>query len=220
MTIDTDKRSSNVKSPATPDRKSPRRPLLLLTQNKGVQTDAVNWANLLSPSPYTRSQTYDDSSCATPPNDGRSESSSFIEGQSHSSTIAALVERVNSLFNRITQADARTLTNRLRRQHLAGDVAHLSRATVSAILAEVNSLRSQFRAVLEDDKVISTCTRRDLRTLLSLFREMFSELGQMRITLNDVILDPTVAPKVSALAMDDPKSTEEARRRKLLSRQK
>lgn len=211
--IDIDSGSMHGKTPDTPERKSPRRPLLLLTQNKEVQTDAINWANLLSPSPYARSHGFDDSSSATPPNEGRSESSSFVEGSTHSSTIAALVDRVNSLFTRIAQADARTLTNRLRRQHLAGDVAHLSRATVSAILAEVNGLRAHFRAVLEDEKIISTCTRRDFRALLSLFKEMFSELGHMRITLNDVILDPTVAQKVSAAAMTDSKDVDEARGR-------
>lgn len=118
-----------------------------------------------------------------------------------------LIERVSALLNRLTQADALTLTTRLKRQHLHGaDVSHLSRTTVNSILNESNALRSQFRAWLEDDKITTTCTRRDLRALFKLFKELFTELGQLRVTLNDVILDPTVAGKVSEMALNPSKA--------------
>jgi len=121
--------------------------------------------------------------------------------------MSILVERVVSLLHRMTQADALTLTNRLKRQHLRGaDVGHLSRSTVSGIISEATDLRTQFRALLEDDKVITTCTRKDLRVLFKLFRDIFSELGQMRVTLNEVILDPSVAGKVRELALDPAKA--------------
>ena len=110
----------------------------------------------------------------------------------------------------MSQADALTLTNRLKRQRLAGDVSHLSHTTVSAILSEANGLRSHFRAVLEDERAISTCTRRDLRALLNLFREIFVELGQMRVALNDVIVDPSLAPKLREVAMDPTKGLDVA----------
>ena len=197
--LDVEDRNSRIRSPELTGRKSPRRPLFLLSNEKAVQTDAVNWNTLLAP--VFRIQT-DDGSSSTPPVDGRSESSSLAETYAHGSTIAAVVDRTNTLFSRMTQADARTLMNRLKRQRLAGDVSHLSHATVSSILSEANGLRAHFRGVLEDDRAISTCTRRDLRALLNLFREMFSELGEMRVALNDIILDPSSAPKFSEAALD------------------
>ncbi len=171
-----------------------------------MQTDEVNWATLLHP--YARTPGYEETRSGTPPIDGRSDSSSLLDVASHTSTIAALVERTSTLFGRMSQADVRTLTNRLKRQRLTGDVSHLSHSTVSAIMADVNHLRHHFRAVLEDDRVTSTCTRKDLRSLLSLIKEMFGELGHLRVVLNDVVLDPTSAQKVSAEAMN-PSSAKE-----------
>ena len=211
LNIDVDNASLSAKTPDTPDKKSPRRPLMLLTHSKGVQTDDINWSNLLPSS--SRLHNSDDNSSMTPPGDMYSESSSLVDAQGHSTTVATLVDRTNTLYTRLSQADARTLTNRLKRQRLAGDVAHLTRTTISSILAEVNGLRAHFRSVLEDEKVVGTCTRRDLRALLTLFKEMFSELGQMRITLNDIILDPGIAVKVSELAMDPSKDSDDARGR-------
>lgn len=115
---------------------------------------------------------------------------------------------MSQLLNRLIQADALTLTTRLKRQHLVGaDVPHLSRSTVNNILDENTALRTQFRAWLEDDKITTTCTRRDLRALFRLFKEVFNELGQLRVTLNDVILDPTLAGRVSELALNPSKAT-------------
>lgn len=206
---------AGVKSRATtPDAlglggKSPRRPLLLLTQSRGVQTDDLQWSSLFG-SVFRPRLDDGSSSSATQSGEVHSESSSLADTQAHASTIAALVDKTSKLFTRMSQADALTLTNRLKRQRLAGDVSHLSHSTVSSILAEANGLRSHFRAVLEDERAISTCTRRDLRALLSLFREMFIELGQMRVALNDVILDPSLAPKLREVAMDPTKGLDSA----------
>ncbi|EJD01634.1 uncharacterized protein FOMMEDRAFT_169713 [Fomitiporia mediterranea MF3/22] len=207
LNLDIEDRNARIKSPDFPGKKSPRRPLFLLSQNKAVQTDDISWTSLLSP--VHRAQT-DDGSSSTPAREGRSESSSLADTHSYASTIAAVVDRANSLFTRMTQADARTLMNRLKRQRLAGDISHLSHATVSSILSDANSLRSHFRGVLEDERAISTCTRRDLRALLGLLREMVGEMGMMRIALNDVILDPSLAPKLSEAAMDPSKDLTEA----------
>ncbi|ESK94111.1 hypothetical protein Moror_12778 [Moniliophthora roreri MCA 2997] len=191
-----------------PERARSHRPLFLLTRSRGVQTDT--YPGLLSPSPaLTSSPAPTPSPIPTPsPHDPRSESSSYSE--STTSTMSTLVERVSSLLHRMNEADALSLTNRLKRQHLRGaDIGHLSRTTVSNILNDVAALRTQFRFLLEDDKLITTCTRKDLRVLFKLFRELFVEMGQMRVTLNDVILDPSIAPKVSELALD-PKKAETA----------
>ncbi|TFK43926.1 hypothetical protein BDQ12DRAFT_643723 [Crucibulum laeve] len=172
------------------------KPLLLLNRSRGVQTEP--WPGLLSPSPML-------SHISTPSNDPRSESSSFSE--SLSSYLSALLERAVALHNRMAQADALTLTNRLKRQHLKGaDVGHLSRSTVSNIINEANNLRNQFRALLEDDKIVVACTRKDLRVLLKFFKDVFTEMGQLRVTLNDVILDPTNAPRISELALNPAKA--------------
>ena len=210
LNLDTDDQSLRSGTPDFAERKSPRRPLLLLTQSRGIQTDEISWSNLFGP--VFRSST-DDGSSATPPTDGRSESSSIADSQTHASTIAAVVDRANNLFQRLSQADARTLSNRLKRQRLAGDVSHLSHATISSILSEAHSLRSHFRGVLEDERAISTCTRRDLRALLSLLREIFVELGQIRVTLNDIILNPSLAPKIAEAAMDPSKGLENGQER-------
>jgi len=106
------------------------------------------------------------------------------------------------LHNRLVQADALTLTNRLKRQHLRGaDVGHLSRSTVNNVLSEAADLRTQFRFVLEDDRTVTPCTRKDFRVIFKLFKDIFTEMGKMRVTLNDVILDPAIAPRLSEEAL-------------------
>jgi hypothetical protein len=179
----------------SPEKARSHKELFLLTRSQGVQTDS--WPGLLSPSPQP--------SVGLPSspsqNDPRSESSSLADNM-QSSVISILLERVVSLLNRLTQADALTLTNRLKRQHLRGDVGHLSRTTVGGIISEVATLRTQFRPHLEDHNAIITCTRKDLRGLFQLFKDFFMEMGAMRVTLNDVILDPKVAYKVRMSVMD------------------
>ena len=174
----------------------PHRPLLLLTRTRGVQTESVSGAH--SPSPYPSHLS------SVSARETHSESSSFSESQS--SHIAVILDRIATLLNRLTQADALTLTNRLKRQHLKGaDVGHLSRSTVSNIVGEATGLRSQFRGLLEDDKLVSTCTRKDLRVLFKIIKDVFTEMGQMRVTLNDVVLDPASAPRISELALNPSK---------------
>ncbi|KAI6135098.1 hypothetical protein EV401DRAFT_2250204 [Pisolithus croceorrhizus] len=145
--------------------------------------------------------------------DGRSESSSLFDGQG--SHMSSLLERVLSLLHRMSQADALTLTSRLKRQHLLGaDVKHLSRTTVSNILAEIPHLRAHYRAFLEDEKMALLCTRKDLRALFKLIKDAFDEMGQMRVTLNDIILEPSIAGKVSEMALDPVKAEAMDRERK------
>ena len=175
------------------EKSRPHRPLLLLTRTRGVQTENVSGAH--SPSPYPSHLS------SISARETHSESSSFSESQS--SHISVILDRIATLLNRLTQADAHTLTNRLKRQHLKGaDVRHLSRSTVSTIVGEATGLRSQFRGLLEDDKLVSTCTRKDLRVLFKIIKDMFTEMGQMRVTLNDVVLDPASAPRISELALN------------------
>ena len=188
--------------------KSPRRSLLLLSESKGVQTESESVTGRHFPMLHPHS--HGDHLSVSSPVDGRSESSSTFD--SNSSPVTIILERVTSLLSRMTQADALTLNNRLKRQNLKGaDVKHLSRITVGAILSDSAQLRSQFRAYLEDDNIPTSCSRKDLRGLFKLFRECFEEMGQMRVTLNDVILDPSLAPKISEMALDSAKAAERER---------
>ncbi|KII94595.1 hypothetical protein PLICRDRAFT_47624 [Plicaturopsis crispa FD-325 SS-3] len=192
---------------STGEKPKSHKTLYLLTRSTGVQTDGWLYSSS-SPMPST----FGAHMSSPSPHDALSETSSLVDG--HSSHMSIIVERVVALLNRITQADALTLTNRLKRQHLKGaDVGHLSRNTITSICTEAASLRTQFRSLLEDDKASITTTRKDLRGLFKLFRDLFMELGQLRVTLNDVILDPTIAPKVRDHAMN-PSKAEAAQREK------
>ena len=187
---------------ASPDKVNPHQTPSLLSRSRGVQTE--NWSGLGSLFPM---QSYLSSSS---PHGPRSESSSFSD--SPSSNLSILLERVATFYSRLIQADALTLTNRLKRQHLKGaDIGHLSRSTVSNILSEIVGLRTQFRFLLEDDRIVTPCTRKDFRVFFKLFKDIFTEMGEMRVTLNDVILDPAVAPRVSELALHPSKADAEIR---------
>ncbi|KAF4620068.1 hypothetical protein D9613_004831 [Agrocybe pediades] len=178
------------------------KPLLLLHRSRGTQTD-YNRLGELTPSPLPSQLSSVEQ---------RSETSSYSE--SHSSHVSIILERFAALLNRMTQADALTLTNRLKRQHLKGaDVGHLSRSTVSNIMSEATGLRAQFRAILEDEKVVSTCTRKDLRNLFKLIKDVFTEMGALRVTLNDVVLDPSSAPRISESVLNPGKAEAEKRER-------
>ncbi|KAI5987775.1 hypothetical protein EDC04DRAFT_1472433 [Pisolithus marmoratus] len=177
---------------------------------KAVQTD--RWLTM-SPTLHLTPCCVDQPSPSL--HDTRSESSSLFDGQG--SHMSGLLERVLSLLHRMSQADALTLTNRLRRQHLLGaDVKHLSRTTVSNILAEIPQLRTHYRVFLEDDKMALLCTRRDLRALFKLIKDAFDEMGQMRVTLNDIILEPSIANSISEMALDPVKAEAMERERKSL----
>ncbi|KAF7971720.1 hypothetical protein HWV62_20087 [Athelia sp. TMB] len=197
MELDIDTGRDNGPASPSPRIGTPHRSLMLLSQSRGVQTD--EWHGVLAPSPIPHS--YGDYLSSSSPADGRSEASSLLD--TNASHISILLDRITALLTRLTQADPLTLTNRLKRQNLKGaDVGHLSRSTISSIVSDVTQLRSQFRAILEDDKIPVTCTRKDLRGLFKVFREFFNEMAQIRTTLNDIIIDPSIAAKISEMALD------------------
>ncbi|RDB19916.1 hypothetical protein Hypma_012965 [Hypsizygus marmoreus] len=197
ISIEVDESSIEHDDPSSPEKPKNHKILLLLTRSRAVQTDG--WPGVATPSPLP---SYISSAS---PQDPRSESSSFSE--SLSSNLSILLERLVVLHNRMTQADALTLTNRLKRQNLKGaDVGHLSRITINQIISEASNLRAQFRFLLEDDNVITSCTRKDFRVIFKLFKDIFSDMGEMRVTLNDLILDPSIASRVSELALNPSKA--------------
>jgi hypothetical protein len=170
--------------PATPPKARPKQ-LQLLSRSRGVQTDPV----IIIPASPGPSVLSDQSL------EPRSETSSIQEGNGRIMT--SLLDRVSNSFAKLTQADVRTLTNRLKRQHIAGaDVGHISRSTITAIVNEVAALRSQFRSMLDDDRAATSVNRKEFRTLVKLFNEMFAEMGQLRASVNEVVLDPNVGAKL------------------------
>ena len=208
VTYEVNECPENDIDPAETERRMAHRPLLLLSRSRGTQTET--WPGLLPPSPLPLPSQLSSIS----PHEPRSESSSFSD--SLTSHISIILERVLALLNRMSQADPLTLTNRLKRQNLKGaDVGHLSRSTVDHILSEATGLRAQFRSLLEDDKVVLACTRKDMRLLFKFIKDVFAEMSQMRVTLNDVILDPSAANRVSQLALNPGKADTQAKDREI-----
>ena len=172
--------------------KSRLKQLHLLNRSKGVQTDPVIIIPA-SPGPSTLSE---------PSTEPRSETSSIQEGNGRIMT--NLLDRVSNSLTKLTQTDIRTLTNRLKRQHIVGaDVGHISRTSITAIVNEVAALRSQFRSMLEDDKAATSVNRKEFRALIKLFNEMFAEMGQLRASVNEVVLDPSVGSKLREEALTE-----------------
>ena len=211
VSYEVDQYPENDGNPSETERRRSHKPLLLLSRSRGTQTEP--WPGLLPPSPLPLPSKLSSIS----PHDPQSESSSFSD--SLTSNISIILERVVSLLNRMNQADALTLTNRLKRQNLKGaDISHLSRSTVSHILSEATGLRAQFRSLLEDDKLVLSYTRKDLRLLFKFVKDVFAEMGQMRVTLNDVILDPSTANRVRELSLNPGKADTEAKEREISAR--
>lgn len=55
------------------------------------------------------------------------------------------------------------------------------------MLSDVSHLRAQYRVWLEDEKITTLCTRKDLHGLFKLFKEVLEEMDQLRVTLDDVL---------------------------------
>ncbi|KAG8786198.1 hypothetical protein FRB91_000643 [Serendipita sp. 411] len=197
--IEVDSSNQNDAGSSSPP-KGKKKQLLLLTRSRGVQTDPINILPI-SPRPPSLLDEHT-------PSGTHSETSSLQEGKT--SQFSLLLDKINALFHRIIQADIRTLTNRLKRQHLAGaDVGHLSRTTISSILNEVSALRNQFRGILDDERAAVVISRKEFRALLKTYSELFQEIGSLRASVNEVVLNPSVGEKLreEALAEDAPSKT-------------
>ena len=62
--------------------------------------------------------------------------------------------------------------------------------------------------------MVLACTRKDMRLFFK-FVKVFTGLGELRVTLNDVILDPSTASRVSELALNPGRTEAEAKEREL-----
>ncbi|KAF8207848.1 hypothetical protein K438DRAFT_1713393, partial [Mycena galopus ATCC 62051] len=179
--------------------KRTHKPLFLLARSRGVQTDP--YPQPPTPSPYPPS--HSPSSGTSVYSDSLAPNMASTSNPPPSASLPTLIERTQALLQRMQAADALSLTNRLKRAGIRGaDVAHLSRSTIAGILADVGKqLRN---AGVQDEEL--RAGRRDVRTLLGVLREMFGALGEMRVLLNEVVLDPGSATRVSEAAMDPTKA--------------
>ncbi|KAF8158655.1 hypothetical protein K438DRAFT_1620501, partial [Mycena galopus ATCC 62051] len=114
------------------------------------------------------------------------------------------LEHTPVLLQCMQAVDTLSHTNRLKRAGLRGvDVPHLSRNTVTGILANVGK---QLRNASVQDEELPVCAgQRDVLTLLGVLRKMFGALEEMRVLLTEVVLDPGSAAHVSKVAMDPTK---------------
>ncbi|CAE6442287.1 unnamed protein product [Rhizoctonia solani] len=163
--------------PESPEKPKQRRPLLLLSRSRGVQTDEL----APIPSSAAHSNLHTPSVIPSP----RPGSISLSTSDTPSSPIMGPApplnaERLAALLKRLQQSDVRGLTARLKRQNLIGaDLAHLSRSTLKNISTDVRNELGGGKGPLG-------------RTV----REMLGEIITLRGVVNDVVLDPNTITRV------------------------
>lgn len=181
-----------------------RRTLLLLSRSTGVQTDPTDAEE--TPKPQRRPSHNSEPSVAlseTPA--GHSETSSLL-GMSTSDRkggvpqLTDLLEYLSKMLTQLRGVDIPTLNRRLKKQHLPGDVGHLSRSTIANLQTEVAELRHRFRSLLE----VSDVSRREMTLLLKLLKDVFSDVLELQNVVNAVTIDPKLAKKLRREAFADP----------------
>ncbi|WFD18737.1 hypothetical protein MCAP1_000948 [Malassezia caprae] len=116
--------------------------------------------------------------------------------------LGALIEAMHRTYTKLQQADIDTLSARLQRQKLAGDVGHLSRTTVQASVRDAEGFKEHFRKMVEKEARRgvhldgSLVTRRDFFALVKLQRESLLELARLRRCINEIQLQPHAASKL------------------------
>lgn len=224
-----------------------RRPMMLLSRSTATQTDFADAGIFFSissssaeagPSTARPSLPFSPTTSSTnsdrqPPSYYSDVTPSSPKQQSESSSVQdprtaslhILIDHMARLLTRISQSDVMTLTKRLKRQHLPGDVGHLSKSTITSILSEVAEFRMHFRAIMDSErkeervnpsfsdqeKLQSLVTRKDFLALVKLFKDVFTELSTLRGTINEVILDPSSAVKLREAALYDEEEDERGR---------
>ncbi|KAK4685339.1 hypothetical protein P7C73_g4812, partial [Tremellales sp. Uapishka_1] len=162
-----------------------KRTLLLLSRSRGVQTDPPE----IDAAP-SKPASISTGTSPQPP-DERSETSSVHENRV--GPISVLVEHLSKILTRLHSADVRTLNKRLKKQHLPGDVGHLSKSTMRTLSVEISDLRQHFRGLIDIGGNIS---KKDFVLLLKLFKDVFHQMIELQNILNDVTIDPSLAKKL------------------------
>lgn len=202
--IDTAREGMPKPSPA---KAAHRRTLLLLTKNKGTQTDPTDLGeetvrissaekvdmapSLASTGTSPRIEDHSETSSLHPPSAG---------------PLFLIVEHLSKLLARLRAADIPTLNKRLKKQHLPGDVSHLSRSTLRALHAEIGEMKHLFRGVFDSTGI----QRKEWNVLLKLLKDVFTELVDMQAVINDVTLEPKLAKRLQKEAFRDEEAEEAA----------
>ncbi|KAG9128218.1 hypothetical protein FRC07_002836 [Ceratobasidium sp. 392] len=161
--------------PESPEKPKQRRPLMLLSRSRGVQTD----------DPVPPIMTHSHSHTPIPVPSPRPGSLSLTTSDTPSSPIIGPslplnAEHLAALLSRLQHSDVRGLSARLKRQGLVGaDLGHLSRTTLRGISNDVKTELGNMRGSLA-------------RTI----RDMLGEIVTLRGVVNDVVLDPAAAARV------------------------
>ncbi|PWN19175.1 hypothetical protein BCV69DRAFT_313930 [Microstroma glucosiphilum] len=139
--------------------------------------------------------------------------------ETRTNQLVTLLDYVQRLVSRLSNADVDTMAKRLQRQHLAGDVGHLSRVTINAITRDAEGMREHFRKLIEaearsaqatlgkDDvslhsagdnaaAVESLVSRKEFFALIKLLRDTLFEAAKLRNAINEVQLAPGNAAKI------------------------
>lgn len=184
-----------------------RRTLLLLTKSMGVQTDPVEITSTAAQEGAEQFASDNVSAGTSPhPNVEGSETSSLHENRNPTGggILVALVDHLAKLLAKLRAADIPTLNKRLKKQHLPGDVSHLSRSTLRTLQNDVTELRTAFKGVLD----VPVINRREFSLLLKLFKDVFGELIELQAVVNDVTIDPSSAKKLQKTAFKDDEADE------------
>ncbi|KAK8869623.1 hypothetical protein IAR55_000190 [Kwoniella newhampshirensis] len=187
-------------------KRAKRRTILLLTRSTGVQTDPVEQESTRQFEvrigsggiiDTTGSRVASTGTSPHPPTEDRSETSSIQE--SRASVLLVLIEHLSRILARLRSADVPTLNKRLKKQHLPGDVSHLSQTTTRALQQEIADLRHLFRGAQN----LGGIDRKDFNLLLRLFKDVFNDLVELQAVVNDVTITPSVAKKLQRAAFKD-----------------
>lgn len=136
-----------------------------------------------------------------------SERESDIPSDQRTELLASLLEFAQRTYTKLAHADIDTLSSRLQRQKLAGDVGHLARTTVQASVRDIEGLREHFRRQIErearqqenrpgDTSDTSLVSRRDFFALIKFMRETLLEMACLRRAVNEVHLNPSHAAHI------------------------
>lgn len=193
-----------------------RRTLLLLSRSMGVQTDPIPVIPEESPRVERKARRSEVDSPSKSPLAGvkspvdHSETSSLHSHDRRTSlsgpapSVSELVDFLTKVLTRVRGVEIGTLNRRLKKQNLPSDVGHVSRSTISTLQTEISGMRHRFRTLLDQ----SAISRKEFGLLLALLREVFSDLLDLQLTVNNVTLDPKLAKKLRREAFEEERKEE------------
>ncbi|GAA6048124.1 hypothetical protein JCM3770_003673 [Rhodotorula araucariae] len=148
-------------------------------------------------------------------------SSGAARVEQRTAALAQLIEHAAKLLGRVQGADIATQEKRLRKQNLPGDVRHLAQANLRDLVNDIDSVRTHFRRVVDLERAsharapppalastapsadTSLVTRREFVSLVKLVRDLLFEASRLRMLVNRVQLDPSLAAALRDLDVPD-----------------